>query len=83
LQSFEAIEKWFAVVVLAINYLQYCAMLTYKSKMPLLSLADCKRQHQHSHFQALLRTLINEIKKQPQQVEAILQSFLPLERVAT
>jgi hypothetical protein len=27
--------------------------------------------------------LINEIKKQPQQVEAILQSFLPLERVAT
>jgi hypothetical protein len=83
LQSFEAIEKWFAVVVLAINYLQYCAMLTYKPKMPLLSLADCKRQHQRSHFQALLRTLINEIKKQPQQVEAILQSFLPLERVAT
>jgi hypothetical protein len=49
----------------------------------MLSLADCKRQHQRSHFQALLRTLITEIKKQPQQVEAILQSFLPVERVAT
>lgn len=83
LQSFEAIQKWFAVVVLAINYLQYCAMLTYTPKQPLLSLADCKRQHQRTHFQILLRALIAEIKKQPQQVEAILQSFLPVERVAT
>jgi len=83
LQSFEAIEKWFAVVVLAINYLQYCAMLTYRPKQPLLSLAECKRQHQRTHFQALLRALITEIKKQPQQVEAILHSFLPVERVAT
>jgi len=78
LQSFEAIEKWFAVVVLAINYLQYCAMLTYRPRQPLLSLADCKRQHQRTHFQILLRALIAEIKKQPQQVEAILQSFLPV-----
>lgn len=52
-------------------------------KPPLLSLADCERQHQRSHFQALLRKLIAEIKKQPQQVEAILQSFQPVERDAT
>jgi hypothetical protein len=83
LQSFEAIEKWFAVVVLAINYLQYCAMLTYTPRQPLRSLADCKRQHQRTHFQSLLRALIAEIKKRPQQVEAILLSFLPVERVAT
>ena len=83
LQSFEAIEKWFAVVVLAINYLQYCAMLTYTPRQPLLSLADCKRQHQRAHFQTLLRVLIAEIKKRPHQVETILLSFLPVERVAT
>jgi hypothetical protein len=83
LQSFEAIEKWFAVVVLAINYLQYCAMLAYQPKRPLLSLSDCKRQHQQLHFQMLLRRLVTEIKKQPQRVEAILQSFLPVDPIAT
>ena len=83
LQSFEAIQKWFAVVVLAINYLQYTAMLAYRPKQPLPSLADCKRQHQQTHFQMLLRLLVTEIKKQPQRVEAILQSFLPVDPVAT
>jgi hypothetical protein len=34
LQSFEAIQKWFAVVTLAINYLQYTAMLAYRPKQP-------------------------------------------------
>lgn len=77
LQSFEAIQKWFAVVILAINYLQYTAMLTYHPKRPLPSLADCKRQHQQVHFQMFLRQLVTEIKKQPQRVEVILQSFLP------
>jgi hypothetical protein len=83
LQSFEAIQKWFAVVVLAINYLQYTAMLAYQPKRPLPSLADCKRQHQQAHFQMLLRRLVTEIKKQPQRVETILQSFLPVDLVAT
>jgi hypothetical protein len=77
LQSFEAIQKWFAVVTLAINYLQYSAMLTYQPKQALPSLADCRRQHQQAHWQALLRQLVTEIRKQPQQVEAILQSLLP------
>jgi hypothetical protein len=71
------------VVVLAINYLQYTAMLAYQPKQPLPSLADCKRQHQQAHFQMLLRRLVTEIKQQPQRVEAILQSFLPLDPVAT
>jgi hypothetical protein len=83
LQSFEAIQKWFAVVVLAINYLQYTAMHAYQPKRPLPSLADCKRQHQQTHFQMLLRRLVTEIKQQPHRVEAILQSFLPLDPVAT
>lgn len=77
LQAFEAIQKWFAVVTLAINYLQYTAMLAYRPKQALPSLAECKRQHQHAHFQALLRLLVTEIKKKPQRVEAILQAYLP------
>jgi hypothetical protein len=83
LQSFEAIEKWFAVVTLAINYLQYTAMLAYQPKRPLPSLADCRRQHQQAHLQALLRRLVTEIRKQPDRVEAILQSLLPGIVVAT
>lgn len=83
LQSFEAIQKWFAVVVLAINYLQYTAMLAYQPKHPLPALADCKRHHQQAHFQMLLHKLATEIKKQPQQVEAILQSLLPVDLAAT
>jgi hypothetical protein len=83
LQSFEAIQKWFAVVVLAINYLQYCAMLAYQPKRPLPSLADCRRQHQQAHLQALLRRLVTEIQQQPHRVEAILQTFLPGVGVAT
>jgi len=78
LQSFEAIQKWFAVVTLAMNYLQYTAMLAYQPKRPLPSLADCRRQHQHAHFQALLRLLVTEIQKKPQRVEAILQAYLPM-----
>lgn len=82
LQSFEAIQKWFAVVMLAINYLQYTAMLAYRPGHPLPALVDCKRQHQQAHFHMLLRKLVTEIKKQPHQVEAILQSLLPAELAA-
>jgi len=83
LQSLEAIEKWFEVVNLALNYLQYCAMLTYHPKRPVFSLAHCKRQHQRAHTQAFLRALITEVKRRPSQVEAIVQSFLPAEWLAT
>jgi hypothetical protein len=83
LQSFEAIQKWFAVVTLAMNYLQYTAMLAYQPKRPLPSLADCRRQHQQAHVQILLRLLVSEIRKQPHRVEAILKSLLPSGVVAT
>jgi hypothetical protein len=83
LQSLEAIEKWFEVVNLALNYLQYCAMLKYQPKRPVFSLAHYKRQHQRAHAQSFLRALIAEVKRRPSQVEAILQSFLPAEWLAT
>jgi hypothetical protein len=65
------------VVTLAINYLQYTAMLAYRPKQPLPSLTECKRQHQQAHVDMLLCRLVTEIKKKPQQVEAILQAYLP------
>lgn len=77
LQSLEATAKWFEVVNLTLNYLQYCAMLTYQPKRPVFSLAHCKRQHQHAHSQAFLRALIAEVKRRPSQVESIVHSFLP------
>lgn len=77
LQAFEATQKWFEVVTLAINYLQYTAMLAYRPKQPLPSLAECKRLHQQAHLDSLLRRLVTEIKKQPQRVETILQAYLP------
>jgi hypothetical protein len=83
LQSLEAIQKWFEVVNLALNYLQYCAMLKYHPRQPVFSLAQCKRQHQRTHTQAFLRALIAEVKRRPSQVEAVVHSFLPAEWLAT
>jgi len=83
LQAFEAIQKWFAVVTLAINYLQYTAMLAYRPKQALPSLAECKRQHQQAHLDTLLRRLATEIKKKPRRVEAILQAYLPMYAAGT
>lgn len=83
LQSFEAIQKWFAVVTLAINYLQYTAMLAYRPKQLLPSLVECKRQHQQAHLDCLLRRLVTEIQKKPQRVETILQAYLPMYATGT
>ena len=82
-QSLEAIEKWFAVVNLALNYLQYCAMLTYHPKRPVFAVAHCKRLHQRAHTQAFLHALTAEVKRRPSQVDAIAHAFLPAERLAT
>jgi hypothetical protein len=83
LQAFETIQKWFAVVNLAINYLQYTTMLAYRPRQALPSLAECKRQHQQAHVDSLLRRLVTEIKKKPRRVEAILQAYLPMYAAGT
>lgn len=72
LQSFEATEKWFAVVMLAINYLQYRMALAYCKNLPRTSLADFIRQHRLEHFQTLLRSVLSPFA-QPQQIETCLQ----------
>jgi hypothetical protein len=76
LQSFEAAEKWFAVVVLAINYLQFQAAQAYLRSHTRLPLAAFIRQQRLEHLQLLLRTVIEEAH-QSQEVDAILERFLP------
>ena len=61
LQSFEAIERWFAVVTLAINYLQCEHLQAYLRTQQPLPLAEILRQHRLRHFQGLLRTVFQAV----------------------
>jgi hypothetical protein len=72
-QSFEATQKWFAVVLLAINYLQYRMALAYPQTLSKTSLADLIRQHRLEHFQNLLRTVLQPFAT-AQQIETCLQA---------
>jgi len=71
-QSFEATQKWFAVVMLAINYLQYRMALAYCKNLSKVPLADFIRQHRLEHFQKLLRSVFEPFAP-AQQIEACLQ----------
>jgi len=71
-QSLEATQKWFAVVILAINYLQYRMALAYAKNLSKTSLADFIRQHRLDHFQNLLRTVLQPFAP-AQQIETCLQ----------
>ena len=76
LQSFEAAQKWFAVVTLAINYLQYRLAQAYAQTRTPLTLADFIRQHRLEHLQVLLRQVIYEAQHS-HQPEQLLQRLLP------
>jgi hypothetical protein len=76
LQSFEAIERWFAVVILAMNYLQYEQTLAYLQNQKLLTLAEVIRQHRLGHFQSLLRVVISEALR-TRKTEEVIQRFMP------
>jgi hypothetical protein len=76
LQRFEAIERWFAVVTLAINYLQYEQMQIYLDSQKLVNYAEIIRRHRLSHFQALLRKVISEALRTGQ-IEEVIQQFMP------
>jgi hypothetical protein len=75
LQSFEATQKWFAVVMLAINYLQYRMALAYGKNLSKVCLADFIRQHRLDHFRNLLCTVLQPFAS-TQQIETCLQDVL-------
>jgi len=76
LQSFEAIEKWFAVVVLAINYLQYRMALAYAINPSKAMLADFIRLHRIEHFKMLLSSVLKPFAS-AKQIECVLTRVLP------
>jgi hypothetical protein len=61
-QSYEATEKWFAVVFLALVFLQWRLNHTH-AKEPWHSLADVVRQHRYEHARTLLETACQEAAK--------------------
>lgn len=61
LQSFEATQKWFAVVVLAMNYLQYQAAEAYLQEQSVCSLAEVMRQHRLAHWRKFLRKALTQL----------------------
>ena len=68
-QSYEATEKWFAIVFLALVFLQWRLNHAH-SKEPWHSLADVVRQHRYEHARTLLETACQEAAK--------LRDYLPV-----
>lgn len=76
LQSFEATQKWFAVVMLAINYLQYQAAEVYLQEQSACSLTDLIRQHRLDHWRMFLRKALTQLLHSGD-VDATIKSLLP------
>ncbi len=72
-QSFQATQQWFAVFVLATNYLQYrMAAVAYCKTLSKARLADFIHQHHLQHFQKLLRSVLEPFAP-AQPIETCLQ----------
>jgi hypothetical protein len=75
-QSFEAIDKWFAVTLVSLNFLQYQQAQSYVETNKLPRLADLIRQHRWSHLENVIRRIILEAQ-QSSDVEALLRRHMP------
>jgi hypothetical protein len=82
LQSFEAIQKWFQVVLLALNYLQYQQALTVVKTDKLRILADFIRIHRQEHASNLLRSVAERVLACGQ-IEPVLQCFIQVDQGVT
>lgn len=76
LQSFEATDKWFAVTLVSLNYLQDLQAQSYVTTGHLPSLADMMRQHRSYHLENVIRRIATEAA-QTGQVEEVLRRYLP------
>lgn len=75
LQSYEATTKWFAVVLLDLNFLQLQQAQAYAQTQTAPPLADFIYQHRQAHFQALIRA-VAEHAIATGDVEQVIQRFL-------
>ena len=73
-QSYEATEKWFAIVFLAFVFLQWRFNHAH-AKEPWHALADVVRQHRYEHACTLLETACQEAAK-VRDYRPVLQRFL-------
>jgi hypothetical protein len=76
LQSFEATDKWFAVTLVSLNYLQYQQAQSYVETGTLPRLADLIRQHRWTHLENVIRRIAQEAL-QTGNVEEVLQRHMP------
>jgi hypothetical protein len=76
LQSFEATQKWFAVVTLALNYLQYQAAEAYLQQQAPCSLTEIIRQHRLAHWRQFLRQALTQLLRSGD-LDATIESLLP------
>jgi len=82
LQSFEAIQKWFQVVLLALNYLQFQQALAVVKTGKLRVLADFIRIHRQEHAINLLRSVAERVLACGE-IEPVLQSFIQMDQGVT
>ena len=75
LQSYEAATKWFAVVLLDLNFLQLQQAQAYAQTKTAPPLADFIYQHRQAHLQALIRA-VAEHAIATGDVEQVIQRFL-------
>jgi hypothetical protein len=73
-QSYEAIEKWFAVVFLALGFLQW-RLHHERAQAQWHSLADVVRHHRYEHARTLLETACQEAVKVSDSL-SVLKRFL-------
>lgn len=76
LQRFEAIDKWFAVTLVSLNYLQYQQAQRYLETGYLFPLADLIRQHRWTHLENTIRLIAQEAL-QTGDVEQVLRRHMP------
>jgi hypothetical protein len=82
LQSFEAIQKWFQVVLLALNYLQHQQALDVIKTGKLRPLADFIRIHRQEHAYNLLRSVAERVLACGE-IEPVLQCFIQVDQGVT
>ena len=82
LQCFEAIQKWFQVVLLALNYLQHQQAFDLLKTGKLRPLADFIRIHRQEHAQKLLRSVAERILSCGE-IEPVLQCFIQVDQGVT
>lgn len=75
LQSLEATTKWFAVVLLDLNFLQLQQAQQFEQTQTIAPLSDFIVQHRQAHLQTLLRTVAVEAIRTGD-VEQVVQRFV-------